>query len=303
MPAATPSPSALNPPLLGALGVLVILSFLPSRWLGWTSFLGAITTRAVAPVSQPAHTLARWVSGAGGERDDALMAQLERERDHFRFLYHQEQARSEDIRRTLEQIQQGKMVNDLPVVPLLRPVIGGASDGRGGQLLIRAGRSQGVEVNVVAATAGVQVAGKVVHVDARTCWVRLLTHPDAGAITGVVMTADEKPGVVCQLFPTKAGGVLRGEVAYTPGRPPPMPGQTVRLDDPQWPKSSRMLVLGTITDIKTIASGRQVVEVKPTAELDRLSEVVLRLNPALDDGAAASPPGAPGARGTTGKAR
>jgi hypothetical protein len=66
----------------------------------------------------------------------------------------------------------------------------------------------------------------------------------------------------------------------------------VRLEDPQWPKHAQRLVIGTVTAVKTVTTGRQVIEVRPTVDLDRLSEVVLRLTPKEADerpGALATP--------------
>jgi len=55
-------------------------------------------------------------------------------------------------------------------------------------------------------------------------------------------------------------------------------GQTVRLDDPTWPKAARMLVLGRVERVEPSPDQplRRVITIRPTvAGLDRLSEVVI----------------------------
>jgi cell shape-determining protein MreC len=267
-----------------AVAAVAMLAFLPSKWSAWESSLSGIVKLAVAPVSGPVRQATGWFVREGGAKDSELTKQLERERDHFKWLWLQELRETENLKKTVEQLQKGQMLNELPVAQLVRPVIGTSSDGRGGLLEIRAGSGQGVSMNDIATTEGVQIVGKVVGVNARTCTVRVLTGTGAGGITGVVMTDDEKPGAVCSLYPYK-GSLLQGQVAYSPKetRPQPVVGQTVRLEDSQWPKHAQRLVIGVVTDVRTVTTGRQVIEVKPTVDLDRLSEVVLRLTPKDSD--------------------
>lgn len=262
----------------GALVVLGILSLLPARWNRWTGWLGDVAGRVAAPASSPAKSIAQLFSGEPGGLNHEMMSQLEHERDHFKLLWLQEQRRSQDLVQTIEQLQKGAMYGDVPFKPVVCQVIGGSSDGTGGMLLVRAGSVEGVTEKCVATTAGVQVIGQVVRVDGRTSWVRVITHPAAGKVRGVIMGSDDKPGPACELSPHKSRPILQGLVEYVKDpKQAPAIGQTVRVDDPIWPRSSRMLVLGTITDMKPAPAGsRQMIEVTPTVPLDRLSELVLR---------------------------
>ena len=52
-------------PLVGTIALLLLLAFLPGRWLGWTSALAGVTTRAVAPVSGPVYRITRWTLAPG----------------------------------------------------------------------------------------------------------------------------------------------------------------------------------------------------------------------------------------------
>ena len=271
------------------MAVLVLLSLLPARYSGWVSSLAGVLKLAVAPVSGPVYQGTRLVMHDTAARDDSL---IERERDHFKWLWLQEQRETERLRRLVEQLQKGQLLSESPAAQLVRPVVGSSSDGRGGTLDVRAGTGQGVGINDVATTEGVQIVGKVVGASAKLCTVRLITSQAAGGINGVVFTNDDKPGVKCSLSPSKTAQVLVGMVEYAKdGKPPPEVGQTVRLEDAQWPKHAQRLVIGVITDVKTVTSGRQLIEVRPTAELDRLSEVVLRLSPReADERTPALPP-------------
>lgn len=258
--------------LLAAL-VLLGLALLPARWSAWTNSLSGVAALVIGPVTQPIRGLAGFLAGES-RRDN--VARLEREIEHVRTLWLQERQTSAELRRALERVQRVAVRNEIPVAPLLRPVVGNAGGAQRGLLLVRAGAADEVTFNTVAATEDLQVIGKVVAVNARTCWVRLITHPATGSITGVVMLDENTPGPTCLLHPFR-GSLLQGLVEFAPEASSLTAGQTVRLDDPLWPKSARMLVLGRIVEVRTVATGRQTIIVRPLTDLDRVSEVVLRI--------------------------
>jgi cell shape-determining protein MreC len=261
---------------------LLATAILPSKYGEWASGLGRTAQLVIAPVTQPVTLAAAWLLGpAEGSRSSPVVAQLERERDQFRTLWLQEQSRSADLRRTIEEMNQGRGVNELRVTQIRRQVIGGTTDGSGGRLQVRAGTAEGVALNDVATTSGVQLVGKVVETGAKTCWVRLIT--DRGArvgeqIRGVILNAQGQRGV--KLVLNAVGeGKLQGGVQLDPGQSDVQiaEGDEVRLEDPQWPQSSWMLVIGRVESTRRGNDGRQYATVRPTADLERLSEVVLRL--------------------------
>jgi hypothetical protein len=268
-------------PLVATVVLLALCSVLPARFGAWANSLGFAAQLLIAPVTQPVSHITAWLTGSGrAGREGPVVAQLERERDQFRTLWLQEQARGRDLERVITELQRGAGLNELPVRQLARPVIGGSSEGPG-HLTVRSGSGEGVAVNAVATTAGVQVVGKVVAVGARTCQVRLITARSAGAIGGVVVQEDGSRGALLPSMRPIGEGKLQGLTMNPPaGRAPEVRiGQEVRLEDEQWPTSARMLLIGRVIDATTSSTGRQVVTVKPTAELERLSEVYLRLAP------------------------
>jgi cell shape-determining protein MreC len=271
--------SSRRAPLIVTAFALLLTAIVPSKYGEWASGLGRTAQLIIAPVTQPVTLATAWLLGpAEGSRASPVVAQLERERDQFRTLWLQEQSRSADLRRTIEEMNAGMGVNELRVTQIRRQVIGGTTDGSGGRLQVRAGAGEGVAVNDVATTSGVQLVGKVVETGGKTCWVRLITDRAAGGIGGITVNAKGERGAILALSPV-SDGKLQGWVLLPRGEPEVLvtEGQEVRLEDPQWPRSARMLLIGKVERAWRGNDGRQYATVKPTAELERLSEVVLRL--------------------------
>jgi hypothetical protein len=275
--------------LVAAVGVLVPCALLPSKWMRWMNALGNRASMVVAPVKGPVWAVVNWVSPAEAPKPEAIRA-LENERDRWKWMYNHLLEDHENWVRKIEQ-QYGKdtLYNDVGVKKLLRPVIGPSTD-TGSQLEVRAGAKDGLDTTAVATTVGVQLVGKVVRVGPRTSTVRLLTDPTSGTIDGRIVASDETPGPMCKgLFPV-AGRKLQTRVRVETHQAEPAEGQTVRLLDDRWPRNAQMLVIGVIADKPTVDStGWYVVTVKPTVDLERLSEVLLRIAAPETDDKAPSP--------------
>jgi hypothetical protein len=258
--------------------LLLVTSLLPARFGEWVNGIGGLATRLIAPASHPITMLARWVVPAQRLRgDDPQMLTLEQRLEEFRTLWLREQEESARLRRVVAELQRGAMFTDLQLHQLLRPVVGGVSDGLGGVLLVRSGSSEGIERNAVATTAGVQLVGRVVDVDSHICKVRLINNQRARErIRGVIMTEAGGRGANCLLTPLK-DGVLQGQVESS-GTPPEV-GQLVRLDDEEWPRHAQMLIIGRVESVEQGLHGWQFIKVRPTVDLDRVKEVVLRFTP------------------------
>jgi cell shape-determining protein MreC len=283
-----PAITSRRGPLIGASLALLVTAILPSKYGEWANGLGRTAQLVIAPVTQPVTQTTSWLLGpADRSRNSPLLAQLERERDQFRTLWLQEQTRTADLRRVIDEMSRGAMVNELRVTQIRRQVIGGTTDGLGGRLQVRAGTAEGVQLNDVATTSGVQLVGKVVETGGKTSWIRLITDKassrgagerSAGQIRGVVVDDRSQQGIKLVLNPV-GDGKLQGSALLEPGQPdtPMAEGQEVRLDDPQWPRSATMLLIGKVERAWRGNDGRQYATVRPTADLERLSEVVLRL--------------------------
>ena len=135
-----------------------------------------------------------------------------------------------------------------------------------------------MDTTAVATTEGVQLVGKVVRVGLRLSTIRLLTDVSAGPIDGVIMNSDETRGPVCRPLSPVGGRKLQARVRIESGQKIPEVGQQVRLEDDRWPRSARMLVIGAIAERPEVDStGWYIVTIKPTVDLERLSEVLLRI--------------------------
>lgn len=94
-------------------------------------------------------------------------------------------------------------------------------------------------------------------------------------------------GIRCLLFPNRSGRLagdaeVLNPTAGRPSPPKPEPGMVVRLLDASegaWPRSARMLVVGVVEMVEPNPDQplRPLVTVRPTVQLRRLSEVVLRI--------------------------
>lgn len=267
--------------LLAVSLLLLCASMLPARYIDWVGAVGNLATRLIAPASHPISMVTRWVVPAERQRDGPTVRALQREREEFRALWLREQEENSRLRRIITELQQGLAYDDLPVRRLHRPIIGSGSDGSGGSLIVRAGTTEGVEKNAVATTAGVQLVGRIIDAGSRTSYVRLINDRRTGErIKGLVVAEDGERGGTCVLHPIR-DGLLQGLVS---GRdvPVPKPGQRVHLHDEEWPRHSQMLVIGQIERVDRGDHGWHLLTVRPTVELDRVSEVVLRFTPEQD---------------------
>ncbi|MEM7756316.1 MAG: rod shape-determining protein MreC [Planctomycetota bacterium] len=265
---------------------LLVLSITPVRFLGWVELAGHLPQTLVVPISHPMTAVGRWFTPARRVIDDDRVRQLELENDRLTGLYLQQIRQTERYRTLAETLQRGRSLGtDVPVALATVPVVGVSSDASSSLLTVRAGTRDGVTRNTVATVDAVQLVGKVDDARTRTSTVRPITDPSVAQVQGLVMLTDlGSEGLACVLRPT-GDGRLRGDLEYlspTPDRPtaPEVTvGMTVRLDDPSWPAGAQMLVLGTVERVEPSDDSplRRVVIVKPTVDLRRVSEVVLRI--------------------------
>ncbi|MEM1183535.1 MAG: rod shape-determining protein MreC [Planctomycetota bacterium] len=273
--------------------VLLVLSVVPVRYLGWVETVGHLPLTLVVPISHPMTWVARWFAPARRELDDDRVRQLELENERLKRLYLQQVDQTDRYRDLAENLQRGRALQtDVPVDLAAFPVVGVSSDASSSLLTVRAGERDGVTPNTVATVDAVQLVGKVDDVSGRTCSVRPITDPSVVSIQGRVMLTDiGREGLACRLGPT-GDGRLKGDLEYiapTAERqttPEVVAGMTVRLDDAAWPTGAQMLVIGKVERVERLESSplRGVVIVKPMVDLRRVSEVILRIPVDTDGG-------------------
>ncbi|HLO40409.1 MAG TPA: hypothetical protein VK176_05240 [Phycisphaerales bacterium] len=276
------------------IGILSITAFLPSSASSVPSWCGRLLKFFIAPISQPVRGVANWLSPAEEPTDkSSAITNLELQVEQYRQLLLRAERDIDLYKQQIEDLQLGRQLNpDLPVRLMHAAVIGGSSDLASRLLWVKAGTSDGVEVNSVATVRGQQLLGRVVNADPRSCQVQPITSLQAGQIRGVVMLSDLVRGPECILEP-KGDGTLVGPVEdlrqWPAGSAPPPDavagqpihakvGQVVRLQDERWPRSSQALFIGVVEKVEPAPNQqlRQIITVRPTMSLDRVSEVVIR---------------------------
>lgn len=273
--------------LIGALVALGVCAVLPSRWLGWAGWFGTLAQTLAAPVSHPVARIVRW-AGPGSPRheDETEGARAWRQQaEEFETLYLRERAQREHLEDQLRDLQfNAASVGRLDVRLLAAPVIGGSSDLSSGLLALRVERGSGITPGTtIAVVQGVQLLGRVDSVRGWVPMVRPITDRSAGRIEALVVLGDptDPARLLCSLTP-RGDGTLSGPVADSGDLPAGVAlatGQVVRLADLSWPASAQQLVLGFIEGIEANPEQplRRMIVVRPTVDLSRVSEVVLRI--------------------------
>jgi len=273
--------------LLFVLGVCV-----PLKYLGWARPLGWLATTLVAPISHPFAAFSRWVAPAEtSPQTNEEIIELNKRLEEAERAWRSAQLENKRLMQSLEELKVMSVVNSSPVRQVFAPIFGSSSDLSSNVLRARAGRFEGVDVSSVATAAGLQLLGRVISVDERTCDILPFNAKGGEAISAMIMIDASANGLVCRLTPT-GSGTLKGPVKdqrdpLTAAAVEPTVGQTVRLlADGVWPQSAQMLLVGKVIAIEPSPDGplRKIVTVQPTIErLDRVSEVVIRTNAVSDD--------------------
>lgn len=291
MPRAYAQPNAGRRTLPVAVVLLVALSALPPSWNEWAEWTSDLAGRLVGAISHPILYASRLVapargSGAGEPEDVRIITD---DRNRFEALWLQERERVARLESYIEELQRGVALNpDLRVRQLRTPVIGRSSDLSSPTLIVRAGRNAQVDAGAVVVARAVQLVGRVESVGARTSRVRLISDRAAGSVRGRVIVTEDGRGPVCLLVPTGAG-TLTGDVADTADDPALagvqiQPGAEVRLLDDTWPENAQLLVIGLVERVASDPNNplRTVITVRPTVEIERVSEVIIRATLAQD---------------------
>jgi hypothetical protein len=163
---------------------------------------------------------------------------------------------------------------------------------------LKGGKADGISDGDVAVVHGVHIVGRIARAGLmdRTCTLVPITDASAKGpvITGVIMLDDQQTGPICALKPTREGR-LEGAIGYDANATASMmaavqPGMNVRLQDPSWPASAQMLIIGQVEKIEPgTTSLRPRVVVKPVYGFERERDVVVRISGDMA-GATALPP-------------
>ncbi|QQS09621.1 MAG: hypothetical protein IPK69_03095 [Phycisphaerales bacterium] len=285
-------------------GLLVILALLPIRWTAWAASTRAILEPMVAPAMWPFTKIAHVLRPPPGRETSEQLRQAEEEAARWQARALQLELERDNLLKVLEDAKFFSGLDaGLNVRSIRASVYGSALDVPGGGLRVRAGTTLGVDRDTVAVGPRLQIIGRVVELQARTCVVRPITAKSSEKIGGEVIVeidGTKTESLRCALVAV-GNNRLRGDIVDTKADASgktlePKVGQTVRLMDFGWPRSAQRLVLGTIVSVEPSPNqlGRVSVVVEPlVVPLDRVSEVTLRVIPRESDNA-----GIGGRRGT-----
>jgi cell shape-determining protein MreC len=267
------------------LGFLLLCSLaVPVRFLAFARPLGQLVTALAAPVSHPFAAFSRWILPAeSGPAVDVRVKELEARLEETERELRRIQQENRRLVQSLEEVNVLAIVNTTPVRQIYAPVFASSSDLSSDIIRARAGTVEGVDLASVATAAGMQLLGRVVSVDDRTCDIQVITSKSAEPINCMIMIDATANGLACRLSPT-GKGTLRGpvedrRVSGTAQPVEPVPGQVVRLSDGRWPGGAQMLLVGKVVAVEPSPDNplRRLVVVVPVIErLERVSEVVIR---------------------------
>ncbi len=273
----------------------LVLSLTPAKHTLWVDWFGSLVVRLVAPVTHPLTLFTRWISPATRVQVDPGVVARAEDAERFRTLYLRAQRENEELRARIRDLQSGVALNPQRPVSLIgATVIGTTSDLRHPLLRTRVGTEIGIDVNTVVTYRGTRLLGRVVRAGRGLSEILTITDRSSTPLLGRVILRDDGAGRRCTLVPV-GDGTLEGPVEDPRERPDLAhialePGMLVRLDDGAWPSHAQMLEIGVIEQIRPSEQNplRQVVVVRPSVDLTRVSEVEFRVEQDRGGGAFAA---------------
>ncbi len=276
--------------MFAAIVLLIVAAFLPPRWLTISGYVSSPVRSIIAPAQHGLGQAVTWLRGktepSRGLEASPEGAELLRQNDQLLSSFLQSQEEIKSLRRIISEISHSVEINPGQSIRLINaPVIGGPADLTTKSLTIRAGRSNGVEPNAIAVVRGVHIVGKVRTADERLCTVIPFTDASIRPFNAVIMLEPDRRGPVCQLTPDGrgrfTGRVMEDASLRDPATAATTPitiGMMVRLDDADWPRTAKMLIVGQVIGIEPLPNQplRRVVTVEPYYAPDRATEVMIR---------------------------
>ncbi|NOG54252.1 MAG: hypothetical protein HND57_07980 [Planctomycetes bacterium] len=259
-----------------ATGLLLALVILP--WpLG--DLLDGPAVQMLMPISEPlAHLSAtvrpprRAVPG-DAEEIDQLLVELNTRDERIFYLERQVDLLQHQLSELTSLYQEDPDVVYLPV----RRGTGGTSAGRANAFQVNAGTRQGVTRETVAITPYRQLIGRVQRVDTLTASIIPIIHPETVLSVRIEAGADglqdDEPGSLKADEQGRLSGLFDSGIMFPPG-------SVVRLcDDDVWGHSNTGLIVGFVEYCEPYPqhSLHQLVSVKPTIDIMRLSDMLLKI--------------------------
>ncbi|MFI4898306.1 MAG: rod shape-determining protein MreC [Phycisphaerales bacterium JB059] len=268
----------------GLVCLLLLLSVLPTRFLGWSNWFGDVGVAVISPIAHPVTELSLWLSPGRTDAsldNDSRRALIE-EAELWERKYLMARLQVDELREQVARLSGARSINpSVPVRPVTAPVIGVSSDPSAtSSLRVRAGLSEGLSRGDVVTDGVVQLLGRVDLVQNNYAEVRPITSRAMPPIKALLMLDRASDRTLACLLRPAGDGTLRGDVEDPGDGPSPIDvGVAVRLRDEQWPESAQMLMIGRVVRVDRSPDQplRKVVIVRPERDLRHATEVVIRV--------------------------
>jgi len=281
------TPTTFRPSFLLLLAVTLAIALLPaSARVGWSSDLGRIAAIPLRPFSHLINTVVHWFWNRVPE--DAwlpagtpeTLRRIVEERDLAERRYLAEHQRVLELEEQIALLQAlPAAARQLSKAPLLAQVARRTPADPTGmvELALPGGVETPPAAGSVVVYAGVHIVGRTLEgATTSTAQVCPLVHALTGPIRARIFPAAGEPGrsVLISLEVPEKGDWLAGRA---PRDAVVGAGDIVRLDDPSWPATAQMMVLGEVTRIEPNDQEPlfQRVIIEPRFALSRLSQVTL----------------------------
>ncbi len=287
--------------LPAAIILLVLTTLAPTGATAWiTAFRGPFMA-FIAPISHPGSWLSRRLRPPQSIEtpiDLATREQLESELQELATLHSRLVAENGTLRELIRQLQSGVPYEDRSRFRQVLATRTGYNSS--GLIELRPGALKGISTgSVLLDGTTMQFVGTITTVGPTTCSARPITDPRItptklrgivlpdGPVTPEILSSS----IRCDFVPTRKGELVASVGADPYADLPVRIGMIVRLDDPAWPDTARMLVLGRVKDVRKTDSPLHVeVIVAPLSDPTRLRDLVIRIDePAQQAGSEGGP--------------
>jgi hypothetical protein len=278
--------------LFFALGAALVLSMLPTRWLGWTKDVAAIVALPITPFTHVGTQLSAWLRPAATPLDaltgDSLLAleKLALEKDYAEAQLVAAKMRIDELEQQVAQLQLAQRYSSgRPVRLLLADITGHSPNLSLDVVSLNCGSHRGVHKGAIAVHAGVHLIGRVMEVDALRSLLVPITSPamrellDAVIMPGGDADAPMEQAARVQLAQRSDGAFI----AVVDRELKVERGDIARLADARWPAAAQAMIIGTVQAVESIEDQplRRRLVVRPMYRAHELASVTLKIE--LDD--------------------
>ncbi len=276
-------------PLLFAASIALVLSLLPTRFLGWTQDAAAIVQLPVVPFGHMFVKVRTWLRPGENIAPDVspTVQLLQQELEQFKTLFQATELENQRLREEIEQLTLAQREGGQAAARLqYASIVGENAQSSGRVFFLNRGSRAGVQPDTVAVHNGVHLIGRVgPGVSALSSELIPLTDPAVKHVEVYLRPDAASPPSASTpraLLRPAANGVLIGEVALEAGIEV---GHIARLDDPSWPPTASALIVGYVEKLEPKPENplRLILTVRPRFTAENLASVTLKVETTGDN--------------------